>query len=62
MSTTILAALINILATALPMLGVNIGTEQLTTTVATLFALGSAAYIWWNRTRSGDVTAVGVRK
>ena len=62
MSTTILAAAINILATVLPMLGVNIGTEALTTTVATLATIGTALWIWYRRATTGDVDLLGRRK
>ena len=53
---------INLLATVLPFLGVNIGTEQLTTTVATLLAIGTALWVWYKRVSAGDVSIVGVRK
>lgn len=62
MSTTIAAMVINLLATVLPFLGVNIGTEQLTTTVATLLAIGTALWVWYKRVSAGDVSIVGVRK
>ncbi len=62
MSTTILAAFINILATVLPILGVNIGTDALTTTVQTLVAIGTAIYIWMHRASKGDVDILGRRK
>lgn len=69
MSTTIAAVLINLLATLLPFIGVNAGSEQLTTTVQTLVAIGTGIYIWYRRTKmvavssgNGDVTAAGIKK
>ena len=62
MSTTIIAVIINLLATVLPLLGVSIGTEALTTTVATLFAIGTAVWVWYQRVRVGDVNVAGIRK
>ena len=69
MSTTIIAVLINILAQVLPWLGVDVGTEQLTTTIQTLVALGTGLYIWWQRTlmkkvgkAESDISVSGVKK
>lgn len=61
MSTTILAVIINLLATVLPLLGIEIGTEQLTTTVTTILAIGTGIYIWWARVQKGDVSKFGTR-
>lgn len=62
MSTTILAAFINILATVLPLMGVDIGSDALTTTVYTLVAIGSALYVWLHRAAKKDVDMLGRRK
>ena len=61
MSQTILATIINILAFVLPLLGVEIGSEQLTTTVQTIAVVGTALCIWFRRVSKGDVTVVGKR-
>lgn len=61
MSQTILATIINILAFVLPLLGVEIGSEQLTTTVQTIAVVGTALWIWFRRVSRGDVTVVGKR-
>ena len=69
MSTTISAVILNLLATFLPLIGIEIGTEQLTTTMQVLVALGTGIWIWYQRTKLqvapggyGDVTASGKRK
>lgn len=62
MSTTITALAINLLATILPMLGIQIGTDQLTTTVSTLAAIGTALFLWYKRVTRGDVNIAGMRK
>lgn len=62
MSQIIIAAFLNILATVLPKLGVNVGSDELTTTVATLVTIGTALWIWYQRWLKGDVTLVGARK
>ena len=62
MSTTISAVFVNILAFVLPLLGVQIGSESLTTTVQTIAVVGTALWIWFRRVSQGDVNVVGVRK
>lgn len=62
MSTIITAAAVNILAAVLPLTGIEIGTEQLTTFVQTSLLIGSAGVIWIQRWRKGDVTFFGARK
>lgn len=62
MSTTISAVIINLLATVLPLLGVTVGTESLTTTLQTLVAIATGVWIWYQRVQRGDVNVAGVRK
>jgi len=62
MSTTISAVVINLLAVLLPLLGVHVGDAALTTTIQTLIAVGTGLWIWAERVRRGDVTALGRRK
>ena len=62
MSTTIIAVIIQLLSLFLPMLGVEVGTEALTTTVQTIVMIGSGLWIWKERVARGDVTTIGVRK
>ncbi len=62
--------LINVLAQVLPWLGVSVGTDELTTTVQVLVAIGTGAWIWYQRTlmrkvgsqAESDVTLVGAKK
>lgn len=44
------------------MLGINVGSEALTTTLSTLVVIGTGAWIWYKRVSAGDVNAFGVRK
>lgn len=62
MSQTIIAVFINLLATVLPLLGVNLGNEALTTTVQTVVAIITGLWIWTRRVQAGGVNVVGVRK
>lgn len=69
MSTTISAVIINLLSVGLPLLGISVGSEQLTTFVQVLIAIGTGVWIWYQRTTLqkapggiGDVSALGVRK
>lgn len=62
MSTTIIAVVINMLSIILPLVGVSIGSAALTTTVQTLFAIGTGFWIWKERKARGDVDWLGRRK
>lgn len=62
MSTTIIAVIVNLLAIILPLFGVTIGSDALTTTVQTIFAIGSGLWIWKERVSRGDITVAGIRK
>jgi len=62
MSTTISAVLVNILVMALPWVGVSIGDAALTTTVQTIIAILTGLWIWRERVKRGDVSAIGLRK
>lgn len=61
-STTYIAVIVNLLATFLPKLGIDVGSEQLTSFIQTLIALGSGLWILYKRHQQGDVTIVGKRK
>ena len=68
-STTISAVIVNLLATILPLLGIQIGTDQLTTTIQVIIALATGLWIWFQRTKLqaapggfGDVRGSGRRK
>lgn len=62
MSTTIIAVIVQLLAVLLPKIGIEVGSEALTTTVSTLAVVGSGVWIWVQRVKKGDVTTIGVRK
>lgn len=62
MSQTIIAVLVNLGAIILPKLGLEIGSESLTTTITTLVAIGSAIWIYVRRYQAGDIKASGVRR
>ena len=61
MSHTIVVVFVIIMAHVLPMIGLNIGSDQLTTTVQTIVDIGGGIYIWYRRVKVGDVTVAGVR-
>lgn len=50
------------LSIILPLVGVSIGSAALTTTVQTLFAIGTGFWIWKERKARGDVDWLGRRK
>lgn len=62
MSTTIGSVVLQLLAVILPLLGVNVGSEALTTTVQTIVVVGTGLWIWYRRVAKGDVNAYGARK
>lgn len=69
MSTTIGATIANLLATILPLLGIQVGSDELTKTIQVLVAIGSGLWIWYQRltlqkapSGFGDVNAIGARK
>lgn len=60
-STTITAVIVQLLVIALPLIGIDVGTEALTTTVQTIAVIGSGLWIWKERVARGDVSATGAR-
>ena len=61
-STTISAVIINLLAVILPLMGITIGSDALTTTIQTIIALGTGIWIWIRRVKKGGVNFAGIRK
>lgn len=61
-SSTYIAVIVNILSVTLPKIGVEIGSENLTTTIQTLIALVSGVWVMIQRYRLGGITAFGSRK
>ena len=62
MSTTITSALISILAVVLPLLGIQVGSEALTTTIQTILVVASGLWVYKERLGRGDVNFLGVKK
>ena len=62
MSTTIASVFVQLAAILLPMLGITVGTDQLTQAVQTILVIGAGFWIWYQRVSKGDVTIVGSRK
>ncbi len=54
--------ILQLLTIGLPLIGVNAGSAQLTTTVQTIIMVASGLWIWYRRTQVGDVNAAGLRK
>jgi len=61
-STTYIAIIVNILAQVLPKIGVTVGTEELTSTIQVLVAVGSGLWVLVKRYKQGDITVVGAKK
>lgn len=61
MSTTIASVFVLLAAQIFPLIGIEVGTEQLTSTISTLLTIGSGLYIWYRRVKSGDVKVSGAR-
>lgn len=62
MSQTYISVIVLFLAQLLPAIGINVGTEELTTTIQTLVTLGAGFWILIRRLQVGDITFAGVRK
>lgn len=61
MSKTVISSAVAILVSLLPLIGVNVGSEQLTEAVQTIIVVVSGVVIWFERVRKGDVSVVGKR-
>lgn len=61
MSTEIIAVIINIVATILPKMGIQIGSAELTTAVNVVLTLATGIYLWYKRYQRGGVNVAGVR-
>jgi hypothetical protein len=57
-----ITALVVILITILPRIGVQIGSVELTTLIQAVFTVAGGVWIMWRRFQRGDITTVGVRK
>jgi uncharacterized membrane protein len=61
-STTYSAAVVVVLAQLLPLLGIEVSTEALTTTLSTIITIVAGVVIMYRRLTKGDISAFGVRK
>lgn len=61
-STTFAAVFINLASTILPLMGIQVGTDALTTTVQTIVAIVTGLWILKQRYARGDVKMSGLRK
>lgn len=69
-STQIVAVILNLLVVILPLFGVTVESDRLETTIQTLVAVGTGAWIWFQRTQlrkvesgeTSDVTVGGFKK
>lgn len=61
-STTYIAVIVNILSVLLPKIGVEIGTDSLTTTVQTVITIATGLWILFKRYQQGDITPLGKKK
>lgn len=61
-SQTISAVFIQLAVVLLPMLGVQVGSEQLTVAIQTFTVIATGLWIWMRRFQEGGVTFLGARK
>lgn len=62
MSTTIASVFVLLAAQIFPLIGIEVGSEQLTNTISTIVAIVTGLIIWYRRVQVGDVKASGARK
>jgi hypothetical protein len=62
MSQTIAMVLTQLLAIVLPIVGVTVGNDQITSFVQTAVVIGAGIWIWVRRYQEGDVGVFGSRK
>ncbi len=61
MSQTYIGIIVMVLSTLLPKLGLNLGSDELTTTATTLLTIAGALWAFWGRYRAGGITLFGMR-
>ena len=61
-STKVISSAVSILAVALPFMGVQIGTAELTTTITTIVVVGSGIYVWLRTIVKENRNIFGARK
>jgi uncharacterized membrane protein len=61
-SQTYAAAVVVVLSQVLPLFGINVGSEALTTTIATILTVVGGLWVIVRRLQNGDIDAFGRRK
>ena len=61
MSTTIGAVFLQLAVVFLPMLGIQVGSDQLTVAVQTITVVVTGLWIWFQRVQRGDVNIFGAK-
>lgn len=61
-SQTYIGIIVSVLASLLPKLGIEVGSEALTTTISTVLTLLGGLWALKARYSKGDVSLIGVRK
>lgn len=61
-SPTYISALVAVLAQLLPMIGIEVGSEQLTTTISTILTVAAGLVIMWRRLTKGDISLFGTHR
>lgn len=62
MSTTIVSVFVLLASQVFPLLGIQVGSDQLTNTISTIVAIVTGLIIWYRRVQVGDVKVTGARK
>lgn len=60
-SPTYLSAVIVVLSQILPLVGINVGSEALTTTISTIVAIVAGIVIAFRKYSEGNINAMGKR-
>lgn len=61
-SSTYVATFVSILAVVLPLLGIQVGSEELTTTAQTILVVISGIWVLKERFSRGDIKISGIKK
>lgn len=62
MSQTVASVLIQLLTIVLPIMGVRVGSDELTSAVQTVVVVVAGIYIWVRRYQEGDINIAGLRR
>lgn len=61
-SQTVTAVFVQLAVIFLPMMGIQIGSDELTVAVQTIVVVLSGLWIWYRRVQAGDIKVFGARK